>query len=512
MDSVNVAFHRACWKVNSRWDGRSLLDIFYSEKLLFVGNEEEKAAGFKSIHEGDLILVLDGYRVVALAEAEGPASEEMNFKWRNARAQALAGQLFDLGADWVLAVRVRLIGLDEKDRWDYPDRKRFSAVQNDEHRARAERLWAEYMAREEKINRGLFDWATSELSQDAFFCWLLSFLSSAEASAEHTVATRLIAALTGDEGFAKGTVTIHKQWANIDVLVGMNEKAEDKSQRRFLVIEDKVGAQLYNDLIKYRQSVCAAFGVPPEQVKCAVIKTEDDGLLDEVLNGMKPEDRPRKMLRKELLSILDESSVTSGHLREFVDHLKEIDAAYDTWRTVPYKEWKANSDLAWNAWRGLYSALLEAGCGFTKWFYVNNASRPFNAMLHDGWSPVYDEKYSIYPQTDSSRAELHLKVGEVPAEDRYALRSRLLADIEAIREAGELPPVLKAMHRPARLGSGWYMTLQILPDQTKDGQGWIVLDDNGMVDVSKTAKRLQEICAAIGELSKKITARASTQG
>lgn len=512
MDSVNVAFHRACWKVNSRWGGRSVLDIFYEEKLLFVGNENGMATGFKSIREGDLILVLDGFRVVALAEAEGPASEEMNFKWRNVRSRKMAEAFFDLGANWVLAVRVRLIGLDEKDCWDYPDRKRFSAVQNGEHRARAERLWAEYVAREKKINRGLFGWATSELSQDAFFCWLLNALSSAEASVERNVAVRLVAALTGDKAFTNGEVTIHKQWENIDVLVGVNEVAEDKSQRRFLVIEDKVGAALYNDLSKYQQAVCAGFDVPPEQVKCAVIKTEDDGLLDEVLKGMEEQTCPRKMLRKELLSILDEPSVTSGHLREFVDHLKEIDAEYDTWRTVPYKEWKADSDLTWNAWRGLYSALLEAQCGFTKWFYVNNPSQPFNAMLHDDWSPVYDGKYSIYPQTDSSRAELHLKVGEVPAEDRYALRSRLLADIEAIREAGELPPVLKAMHRPARLGSGWYMTLQILPDQTKDGQGWIVLDDNGMVDVSKTAKRLQEICAAIGELSEKITARAATQG
>lgn len=511
MDTVKIVPHRVCWKVNSRWDKESVLYIFYAEKLLFVGSENGKAAGFKSIREGDLILVLDGFKVVALAEALGPASEEMNFKWRNAGARKMVEGVFDLGANWVLAVRVRLIGLDEKDCWDYRDRKRFSAVQNNEHRARAERLWAEYMAREKRINRGLFDWATRELSQDAFFCWLLSFLSSAEASAERNVAARLIAALTEDEGFAKGAVTVHKQWANIDVLVGVNEKAEDKSQRQFLVIEDKVGAQLYNDLSKYRQAVCAGFEVPPEQVKCAVIKTEDDGLLDEVLNGMKSEGRPRKMLRKELLSILDDSSVTSGHLREFVDRLKEIDAAYDTWRTVPYKEWKADSDLTWNAWRGLYSALLEAHCGFTKWFYVNNPSQPFNAMLHDDWSPVYDGKYSIYPQTDSSRAELHLKVGEVPAEDRYALRSRLLADIEAIREAGELPPVLKAMHRPARLGSGWYMTLQILPDQTKDGQGWIVLDDNGMVDVSATAARLRNILASIGKLATTINTRAITQ-
>ena len=88
----------------------------------------------------------------------------------------------------------------------------------------------------------------------------------------------------------------------------------------FLDCEDKVGASLYNNLDAYHGTVCSCFNVPPEQVRCAVLKTGEDGYLlrqiedlkreNVAIEEKKPEDReklhviPTVVFRENLLSVL----------------------------------------------------------------------------------------------------------------------------------------------------------------------------------------------------------------
>lgn len=518
--------HRACWKVNCKWGNKqpSMLPIFYSDDLVFVWTGG-KNARFKEMHEGDLLLIAKGKTIDAVAEVAAPPAPLGQFVWHNRATSVLFETYFqEIGEDpaairanpsvWGARIRHVFQAPQGEEAWHYDHVPAFGQVHEADLVERAERFWAESRENEKRAQRGLFDWATKELSQDAFFCWLLSALTRANtATTEHKVAAVLLSALTGDEAFGQGVVTIHRQWMNIDILVCVNEEAEP-AERRFLIIEDKVGAALYNDLGKYRQAVCEWYKVSPSQVKCAVIKTEDDGTLPSLLAQIKDEaERPRVMLREELLGILQSGGKPSETLADYIDHLTAVNEGFHAWETRPYSEWRDHKTLGWNAWRGFYTALLATnqdpaigGCGFAWWMYVNNPSAPFNALLIEGENEIQVGKglFNLFPQLNSTQHEVQIKIGEVPGEQRHVVRAALLKAIATLREAGKLPEALKCFNRPKRLGSGWYMTLQVLPDDPKGGKGWIVLGQDGKVDLPATAKRLKAIANAVAELAGQI--------
>lgn len=507
---------RILWTVKSRWGEKavtSLLPVFYSENIVFVGMGGKYASNFPRMREGDLILIADGTRIDAIAEVDTPPAQLGHFEWRNEKTAELFEYCFKqegedpqaiLNNESVWGARVRnIFQLPRKERIAYNYQQAFGQVKKESIYKEAQEKYARFMEDAQRAKRGLFAWATRELSQDAFFCWLLEHLCVPTMTPECRVASALLTALAGDEAFGQGTITIHKQWANIDILVCVNEKGA-KENRRFLIIEDKVGAKLYNDLNKYRAAVCAEYDVEPEQIRCAVIKTEDDGELPGILRNMKEEERPRALFREELLKILD-VGVTSGPLADYVEHLTAINEDYRTWKNVPYKDWCEGQEVTWRAWKGLYSALLTTGeSGFDSWFYVHNPSSAFNAFYSDAWHSVLEKDgVWIYLQLDSVRRELHLKACVDDKEKRREILHRLLDDIATLRGRGELSETLKGFARPKWVRPGKWMTVQAMPDT--GANSWLVLKD-GFVDLHATAKRLHNILDAIGPLADRINA------
>src|SRR4051794_9918763 len=85
----------------------------------------------------------------------------------------------------------------------------------------------------------LFDFATSELSQDAFICWLLSWAhrdQRANGEALHQTGTALLGRLLGLHGIAAPdeyrSLRVEHQYQGLDILVLVNDDAA-------LLIEDK---------------------------------------------------------------------------------------------------------------------------------------------------------------------------------------------------------------------------------------------------------------------------------
>lgn len=506
--------NKTCWTVKSRWGEKavsSLLPVFYSENIVFVGMDGKYTSNFPRMREGDLILIADGKWIDAIAEVDTPPAQLSHFTWRNAQTAELFEHCFKrerkdplaiLNSDAVWGARVRnIFQLPRKERIYYKYRQAFGQVKKESIYKEAQEKYERFLEDTQRAKRGLFAWATSELSQDAFFCWLLEHLCVPTMTPECRVASALLTALAGDETFSQGTITIRKQWANIDILVCVNEKGAQED-RRFLIIEDKVGARLYNDLNKYRAAVCAEYKVAPEQVRCAVIKTEDDGELPGILRDMKEEERPRLLFREELLKILD-VGVTSGLLADYVEHLTTINEDYHTWENVPYKDWCEGQAVTWRAWKGLYSALLATGeSGFVSWFYVNNASSSFNAFYSDAWHSVLEKDGMwIYLQLDSVRRELHLKACVDDKDKRREVLYRLLNNIAKLRQKKELPETLAGFFRPKWVRAGHWMTIQAMSDTGENG--WLVLKD-GFVDHHATAQRLHRILDAIGLLANRI--------
>src|SRR5688500_7119832 len=102
----------------------------------------------------------------------------------------------------------------------------------------------------------VFDFATSELSQDAFICWLAAWADPAHRINNeplHGMATAFLDRLleVGNVPRPAGyqSVEVHAQWNNIDVLLVVNDDTD-------IIIEDKTNTKDHSDQLKrYKQNV-----------------------------------------------------------------------------------------------------------------------------------------------------------------------------------------------------------------------------------------------------------------
>lgn len=520
---------RRYWRIGSKWGDQPILDIFCREGIVFAGNDNGSATRILTeVREGDLILVTKGQTVVAIAEVRSPGADMTKFRRRQ-----VVPEEDEYFGDWVCGVRVKIYRLSDEmiasGKYQLNRGRRFQATWREEDQEMAESLWATCRELEEARRGNLFSWANKELAQDAFFCWFFERAQANPSSVEGRAAKQIIemmaqSAANDGVAFSAGPLTIYKQWWNIDILLAFGE--EDSSERRFLVIEDKVGAELYNNLDEYCTRVVNAFKVPPKQVRCAVIKTEDDGMLASTIRSLQTKNAqgeakhviPNVVLREDLLKVFDahkkprEAEDESDTYNDFVEHLQERERAFSQYKELKFAEW-SEGPQAWEGWRGLFTALSEVpGTPFDRWCYVNNPSQPFNALCldYDLVRLIFGKRYELYYHINSATGELQLRVCEVEPENRTKVRTTIYQTVEALKERNdpELAP-LKLFQRPARFGSGWYIGIENLPARkivkTEEGEveicGWLELDESGKVDKAKTVEHLRVYADLLGKIA-----------
>ena len=57
------------WKCNTKWANVSILDIIVDFRIAFFGTDAKKIGHYLDVHQGDLIGIAVGTRIVAIAEA-----------------------------------------------------------------------------------------------------------------------------------------------------------------------------------------------------------------------------------------------------------------------------------------------------------------------------------------------------------------------------------------------------------------------------------------------------------
>lgn len=166
----------------------------------------------------------------------------------------------------------------------------------------------------------LFAIATSELSQDAFFAWLISWADQKYASVDtglHALAQDFVKALVSDYGALIEKVEVIRQLDKIDLLVKVNDDL-------VIVIEDKVGAKKHGDqLQRYRAAVEKRFKERKHVFVYLKTLNESGYTLNQV-EGL----NYKVFSRPEILAVLNaHSNVTHGVLVEFRNYLKshEVD-------------------------------------------------------------------------------------------------------------------------------------------------------------------------------------------
>ena len=176
------------------------------------------------------------------------------------------------------------------------------------------------------MNRpNLFSFATSELSQDAFLAWFLSWANpeyEKNDSLLHKCSQDFLTNLIGVDGKIE-KVVIKKQWKNVDLFVKVECQSPDDNYG--IVIEDKVKAKEHNNQLERYKILCEKRCKEEKLIpKFIFIKTKDSVAIE--LNRESIETKGYKIIdRGEILLHMKDYSISNLIFMDFKSNLQQID-------------------------------------------------------------------------------------------------------------------------------------------------------------------------------------------
>lgn len=316
------------------------------------------------------------------------------------------------------------------------------------------------------MKNNLFSYATSELSQDAFICWLCSF---ALPDARHNPALRncahamLEVFVPGFRGKDVELLEIAKQTDDIDVL--FTARCEGTEYK--IIFEDKVYSSEHDDqLNRYWDKLKEK--TPDCQVRGVYYKTGFESNLDNV------KDKGYHVVgREDVLAVLkdyvDKSS--SDILRDYYEYWERRQQKAESYQTLPVNEWGW-----WQAY-ALFDALhqnMPEGIG-SSYGYVANPSGGFDCLVFwasDDLVMVKNTPCELYMHLEfhsneaskKSQVIVTLKLGIKKSKGELkseGLSFSRLRDEFIFDNAWNYTLGKYNFNRPARLGSGEHITLGI---------------------------------------------------
>lgn len=330
----------------------------------------------------------------------------------------------------------------------------------------------------------LFRFATSELSQDAFIAWLISWahpkFESENAALHQTGVELLITLLQKCSHLIPEKLTsvdVKMQIKNIDILVMINESIP-------LVIEDKTftsdhSGQLERYLSEIRV-LCPDFA---GNIPAIYFKTGDQS------NYRGAEQANYKVFgRSDFLKVLQsglERGVTSDIYLNYLEHLKRLDDEVESFWSVAVKDWKSG----WNGWVGFFKQLQEK-LGDGEWGYVPNSSGGFMCYHWCHTSPATEiADFEVYLQLEESRLCFKIRVFDVKrqAEQWENWHQKLMAVAKSLT----FP-----LERPSRRKNGRWMTVGL-------NERYLQEREDGLLDIDETVavlKKAEEVLKAAAQI------------
>ena len=330
----------------------------------------------------------------------------------------------------------------------------------------------------EKMTPNLFDYATKELSQDAFLCWLLAWADEECRDADstlHALGLSLLNRVLGLHGKAQRecvTVRVHRQLLRADIVAEVGSDT-------VLLIEDKVHAGLHGDqLERYRREMEKEFG--GRELLPVFVKTGDQSSYEEAERS-----GYRLLLREHILDLLRpwRDRTSNAIFADFLANLESREALVESYATTPVAQWTKQ----WDPWIGFYKRLQrELRDREFVWNYVPNASGGFvGAWWHFvKWTDPNGRARNVYLQIEQGPLCFKIEVDDVDVNDaqRAGLRDDWCGRIlEKAKEAGV------AAMRPAKMGSGTWMTVA----KVELGD-WMAVRPDGLLDLAATLTKLGE--------------------
>lgn len=306
-----------------------------------------------------------------------------------------------------------------------------------------------------KDTPNIFSYATSELSQDAMFAWLISWSAPEYAAADpelHRIGQNFVRLLAGKESdFKIVCVDVGRQWENIDIWAEINDNT-------FLIVEDKTGTSIHDDqLERYKASVEKEYAGKRTDLCYAYVKTAEEP--GSVLKSIERYGF-RTINRAAILKCLDDYKGSDSLLISYKVHLREIDARVNSFRSLPEKEW------GWDAWQGFYKE-LESRVDIDSWSYVAN---PAGGFLGAWWHFVEVGDCTMYLQFEQGK--LCFKISYEGDGDKSLVRNREHVKLMALAKV-RFPEI----RRPDRFGTGTYMTIAVVDEESLFGDDTVNFDE-----------------------------------
>lgn len=327
----------------------------------------------------------------------------------------------------------------------------------------------------------LFDYATSELSQDAFLCWLISWADSSLKEQDkylYECASLFVKELLNKSiDFEINSVEVGRQWNNIDVWALING-------RFFIVIEDKKGTVEHsNQLIRYSESAKKHYNKTDIEIQLVYFKMQEQGQYTKV-----KEAGFFVFGREKMLSILNpyiektETIKTNDILFDYYKNLKNLDKKINSFKDTPIEKWY------WHSWIGFFSELQKQLGG--NWDYVANASGGFLGFWwHWHFATHKENDFEFYLQLEENQLVIKLSCDNSDSrnEIRDYFRKKLYP--KAIELNIEI-------HQFGRIGQ-WMGVARLNENYRKT-------DSQGIIDMNITIEGLKKIQLLMDELDKEL--------
>ncbi|MBR6060448.1 MAG: PD-(D/E)XK nuclease family protein [Spirochaetales bacterium] len=309
----------------------------------------------------------------------------------------------------------------------------------------------------------LFNYATSELSQDAFLCWLFMWADDRCKSDDeelHNCALKAVKLFT-NESVEVHNIVIKKQWNHIDVLCIINDDIA-------LVIEDKTFTKDHdNQLERYKAEIVKLTNI--SKTFYAYYKSD----LISPFERKEVEKADYKMIdRSLLLSILRECHSSNGILHDYTDVMQHKTDNENKYLSLLYSDWQ------WDQYKGFYNALSEY-FDDANWKYVSNSACGFLGF-HWLWHDTADKTTEYFLQFENCK--LKIKVAVLNKASKGEVHKRAVEAVIKLCKANNISSIHKAR---TRLG-------QTMTIADVDTHYWLA-EQNGLIDMEETVRKLKAL-------------------
>ncbi len=269
----------------------------------------------------------------------------------------------------------------------------------------------------------IFNFATSELSQDAFICWLCNWVNFDDNSLPEdekklkSLATEFIEKMIGEK-LEDRKVNIKRQYQKIDVLLEIQNKTEfitNENEKNpvvdiYVIIEDKVETESHSDQINRYKKLISKKNKNINEGK-ALVKTVYYKIYDEDnMERLKENGVDVIFEREKNLELFEryKDNIKDSIFRNYYDYLSNIETDVNSYVEKNLEDWNSNCYIGFFKELKKEESCLEHADGRKKdcsWKYVSNKSGGFMGMW---WFPLSENE--INKLTETSDEDIYLQI------------------------------------------------------------------------------------------------------